>query len=95
MLEKKHYSNGQRIYELVGNRLTFFYKSGKIKAEGPYVSNQMEDEWKFYRESGQLSQIGHFKGNKKSGSWIRYDINGKTEYNETFENDKMLKKNYQ
>lgn len=91
MLDKKFYANGQKIHELIGDRLTYFYKSGKIKAEGPFVSGQMEGEWIFYRETGQLWQVGNFKNHKKNGSWIRYDKNGKIEYHENFENDKVIK----
>lgn len=91
MLKKKIYTNGQKVYELVGNKLTYFFKNGKIKAEGPFENNLMEGEWKFYRETGQLWQVGNFKASKKNGSFIRYDKNDKLEYNETFLNDKLIK----
>lgn len=91
MLEKKFYANGQKIHELTGDQLTYFFKNGKIKAVGPYVDGKMEGEWIFYRETGQLWVVGNFKNNKKHGSWIRYDKNGKTEYHENFENNKVLK----
>jgi antitoxin component YwqK of YwqJK toxin-antitoxin module len=51
----------------------------------------MEGEWIFYRETGQLWVVGNFKNNKKHGSWVRYDKNDKIEYNENFENDKVIK----
>jgi len=91
MLDKKFYANGQKIHELLGDRLTYFYKSRKIKAEGLFIMGQMEGEWIFYRETGQLWQVGNFKNHKKNGSWIRYDKNGKIEYHENFENDKVIK----
>jgi antitoxin component YwqK of YwqJK toxin-antitoxin module len=91
MLEKKFYANGQKIHELIGDKLTYFFKNGKIKAAGPYVDGKMEGEWMFYRETGQLWVVGNFKNNMKHGSWVRYDKNGQTEYNERFENNKVIK----
>jgi antitoxin component YwqK of YwqJK toxin-antitoxin module len=63
-----------------------------MKATGLFVDNKMEGEWKFYRETGQLWQIGNFKDGKKNGPWVRYDKNDQLEYQETFENDKFIKK---
>ncbi|MDI5898664.1 hypothetical protein [Flavobacterium yafengii] len=51
----------------------------------------MEGEWLFYRDTGQLWQIGNFKNSKKNGSFIRYDRNDQVEYQETFENDTIIK----
>ena len=92
MLEKKSYANGQKTYEINGNSLTFYYKSGTIKAEGPYENNLMEGEWLFYRESGKLWQVGNFKKNMKHGQWIRYDKKDKIEYMAEFVNNKIQKK---
>lgn len=91
MFDKKKYTNGQVVYELIGDRLTYFFKNGKIKAEGSFANNLMEGEWKFYRETGQLWQVAHFKNSMKNGSWIRYDRNDKIEYQETFEDGKVIK----
>jgi len=66
MSAKKNYANGQKIHELTGDKLIYFYKSGKLKAEGPFIKEQMDGEWKFYRETGQLCQVGHFKNGKKT-----------------------------
>lgn len=92
MINDDYYKNGQKIQELKDNKLTYYFKSGKIKAEGIYEKNQMEGEWKFYRETGQLWQVGNFKNGKKNGSWVRYDKNDQIEYDEVFEGDKKLKK---
>ena len=92
MLKNKEYANGQKTYELSGNRLTYFFKNGKIKAEGVFENNQMEGEWKFYRETGQLWQVGNFLNGKKNGSWIRYDKNDQLEYMENFKDDKVVKR---
>lgn len=44
MLEKKKYANGQNVYELVDNKLTYYFKNGKIKAEGYFINDLMEGE---------------------------------------------------
>ncbi len=92
MINDDYYKNGQKIQEMNGNILTYYFKSGKIKAEGNYENGQMDGEWKFYRETGQLWQVGNFKNGKKNGSWVRYDKNDQIEYDEIFEDDKKLKK---
>lgn len=92
MLGKDTYANGQKAYELKNNKLTYYYKSGKIRAEGPYLNEMFEGEWKFWRESGQLWEIGHFKNNLKHGSWVRWDINDNVEYDETFVEGKIVRK---
>lgn len=94
MLEKKQYANGQQTHKLDGDVLTYFFKTGKVKAHGKYVNDQMQGEWVFYRESkgdgNQLWQIGHFTNNAKHGSWKRYSKIGELEYDENFENGKKL-----
>ena len=91
MMKNKTYSNGQKTFEQVGEELTYFFKNGKIKAEGISINGIMEGEWKFYRETGQLWQVGNFKEGQKRGSWIRYDKKGKLEYQETFTNGNLMK----
>lgn len=44
MLGKTHYANGQIIWMLEGNLLTYYYKSGNIKASGVYENNKMQGE---------------------------------------------------
>lgn len=51
MLEKKNFANGQEVYKYYGNKLTYYYKNGQIKAEGPFENNKMQGEWRFYRET--------------------------------------------
>ncbi|MBI5020616.1 MAG: hypothetical protein HZB59_04205 [Ignavibacteriales bacterium] len=92
MLSKKKYANGQKLYELKGKKLTYFYKNGIVKAVGIYTNKKMEGEWIFYRETGQLWQIANFKDGKKHGSWKRFKRNNKIEYNENFESDKLIKR---
>jgi len=92
MLEKENYANGQEVYKNEGNKLTYYYKNGKIKAEGPFENNEMEGEWIFYRESGQLWQIGNFQKDKKHGTWTRFDKEDQQEYHELFENGKITKR---
>ena len=92
MISKKNYSNGQKVHELTGNKLTYFFKNAKVKAEGFLIKEKMEGEWKFYRETGQLWQVGNFKNDMKNGTWVRYDKNDKLEYQETFNDNKIVKK---
>ena len=92
MLKNKEYANGQKTYELIGNKMTYFFKNGKIKAEGILDNNQMQGEWRFYRETGQLWQVGNFINDNKDGTWIRYDKNGRLEYSETFKDNIVMKK---
>jgi antitoxin component YwqK of YwqJK toxin-antitoxin module len=91
MENKTNYSNGQKVRELNGNKLTYFFKNGKVKAEGLLLNDKMEGEWKFYRETGQLWQVGNFKKNMKNGTWQRYDSDNKLEYQETFRDNKIVK----
>lgn len=92
MLTDKTYANGQRMNELQGNRLIWYYKDGVVKAEGPYENDQMEGEWRFYRATGQLWQVAHFLHNQKHGLWTRYDRNDQVEYRVEFAHDKPIKR---
>lgn len=92
MLDKKTYVNGQKIYELENDMLTFYYKNGKLKAQGTYHNQQLDGKWIFYRETGQLWQIGYFKMGKKHGTFTRYDRNDQIEYDESFNDDKKISK---
>jgi antitoxin component YwqK of YwqJK toxin-antitoxin module len=93
MINKKDYSNGQKVQILNGNKLTYFFKNGKVKADGRLINDKMEGEWKFYRETGQLWQIGNFKNDMKNGAWLRYDKDNKLEYQEIFRDNKIVKSN--
>lgn len=92
MLDKKEYANGQKVYELKDDHLTFYFKNGRVKAEGDYQDSLMEGEWKFYRETGQLWQVGSFKKGEKNGAFTRFNRNNEIEYQETFEGGKKVKK---
>jgi antitoxin component YwqK of YwqJK toxin-antitoxin module len=83
------YKNGQLISEQKGNFLTYYFKTGLVKAKGKSIDGTMEGKWIFNRESGQLWQTGHFKKNKKHGSFVRYDKNGKIEYRAKFADGKL------
>jgi len=92
LLDKKHYTNGQKVYELIKDTLTYFYKNGNLKATGLFINEYMEGKWKFYRESGQVWQVGNFEHNLKHGRFIRYDKKDKVEYDKTFVKGKLVKK---
>jgi antitoxin component YwqK of YwqJK toxin-antitoxin module len=91
MMKNKQYVNGQKTYEQVGDKLTYFFKDGRVKAEGISSNGIMEGEWKFYREGGQLWQVGNFKNNQKQGKWVRYNKQGILEYEEQFISGKLKK----
>jgi len=90
MIKKKNYVNGQRICELTGDRLTYYFKSGAVKAEGSFINDVIEGEWRFFRETGELCQIGNFRNGIKNGLWIRYDRKGNPEYNKMFREGKAV-----
>ena len=92
MQDKKHYANGQVVFQLEGNKMTYYFKSGKIKAVGIYENELMEGEWHFFRETGQLWQVGNFMNGRKNGSWIRYGKDDQVEYSEVFVNNQPVKK---
>jgi antitoxin component YwqK of YwqJK toxin-antitoxin module len=91
-MKDNKYANGQTISEQKGTQLTYFYKNGTLKAQGTFKNNLMEDQWIFYRETGELWQIGHFKNGQKHGNFIRYDRNDKLEYDENFDEGKIVKR---
>lgn len=92
LLEKKTYSNGQKVFDWDGTTLTYYFKNGEVKAKGQYINEQMEGEWLFYRESGQLWQVGNFKNGKKHGTWKRYSKENRLEYEQEFVDGKPAKK---
>jgi len=91
MLDKKYYANGTPVFDLTGDRLTYYYKNGKLKADGKYINGKMEGEWLFYRETGQLWEVGNFLDSMKHGSWTRYGRDDKVEKVQIFEKGKEIK----
>lgn len=92
MLGKTHYANGQKVYDLDGALLRYFYKSGALKAEGRYEGGMMQGEWRFYGETGVLLQTGVFRDNMKNGLWIRFNQEGQIVYREEFADGKKLRR---
>ena len=88
----KKYKNGQKISEQNNGILTYFFKSGKVKAHGPFVGGKMQGKWVFNRGSGELWQIGNFEDDKKHGEFLRYDRSGHIEYHAEFDRGKLVKK---
>lgn len=91
MLEKQFYANGQRVYEIKDDVLTYFYQDGAVKAAGGYVDGKMEGAWTFYRADGALWQTAHFLGDQKHGRWVRYARDGAVEYDRMFAHGKSVK----
>src|SRR5437763_1916047 len=83
-------SKEEQDKELMGNKLTYFIKNGKVKAKGSLIKDKMEGEWNFYRETGQLWQVGNFKNDKNNGTWLQYDKNDKLEFQESFNDNKIV-----
>jgi len=91
-MKESFFKNGQRVSSQKGDGLTYFYKSGPIKAKGKFVDDLMQGRWIFNREDGSLAQVGHFKDNLKHGEWIRYDKHGEVDYHERFVQGKIVKR---
>jgi antitoxin component YwqK of YwqJK toxin-antitoxin module len=91
-MKESFYKNGQKATSQKGNVLTYFYKSGPVKAKGKFVDDLMQGKWVFNREDGSLWQIGYFKDGLKHGEWIRYGRKGEVEYHERFVQGKIVKK---
>lgn len=89
---KNQYANGNPVYRVENNTLTFYFKHGGIKATGGFVNDMMQGKWIFYRENGQLWSVGHFLNDQKHGHWLRYDKNDAIEQDEMFEHGKKVKK---
>ncbi len=93
MEREKTYANGQPVSSQRGNILTYYFKSGVVKATGPVQSDlTMDGRWVFYRENGMLWQEGHFKSGEKHGMWVRYDKLGQVEYEAEFAGGKEIRK---
>lgn len=92
MLEKERYANGQRMWQIADDRLTYFFADGTLKAEGPYLNGLMEGEWRFYRQTGQLWVVGNFRQGQKDGRWTRWNKDDQVEYDETFAGGKLMRR---
>jgi antitoxin component YwqK of YwqJK toxin-antitoxin module len=91
MQGKTHYANGQPMFEQDGARLTWFFKTGRKKAEGRSMGGVMQGEWRFWRETGELWQVGHFLDGLKHGPWLRLARDGSVEHRAQFEHGKVVK----
>lgn len=88
----KTYSNGQKVSELKGDILTYYFENGEIKARGTVANGVMQGEWIFNKKEGYLWQVGHFddKG-KQHGSWILHNKDGSMQKEKHFNHGKLLK----
>jgi antitoxin component YwqK of YwqJK toxin-antitoxin module len=93
MKTDKKYVNGQPVSVQNGDMLTYFFKTGIVRARGKNVGETMEGKWIFNRESGALWQVGNFLNGKKHGKWVRYGENSEVEYDADFEDGKLIRKN--
>ncbi|NOU47106.1 MAG: hypothetical protein HOO86_08595 [Bacteroidales bacterium] len=67
MFGKKEYANGHKVNDLNTNKLFYFFRNGKVKAEGLFENNLIGGKWRFYLETGLRWQIGNFGDGKKNG----------------------------
>lgn len=89
-VEKNIYTNGQKVYELNHEYLTYYFKDGALKAKGPLIKNKKEGLWQFYHRSGELWKEGAYLKGKKEGRWQRFSAEGQVEEDAHYE--KGLKK---
>ena len=61
MINKKDYSNGQKAQELNGNKLTYFFKNGKVKAEGLLINDKWKANGNFTGRRGNFGRLGILK----------------------------------
>lgn len=94
-MKKKQYANGQDTHKIDNEIITYYFKSGRVKAYGGYVNEQMQGKWIFNRETqnekDHLWQVGNFVDNQKHGRWIRYTKNDEVEFDENFDHGKLIK----
>jgi len=74
-----------------GDKLTFFYKNKKKRAEGKCISGLFEGKWLFYNTQGNLVQEGHFKNNEKNGAWKRFSKSGEITQQSIYKNGIKIK----
>jgi|AntRauTorcE11898_2_1112593.scaffolds.fasta_scaffold22771_1 antitoxin component YwqK of YwqJK toxin-antitoxin module len=79
MLEKEIYANGQKVYDLKDDYLTYYFKNGALKAEGHFIKNKKEAEWVFYRKTGYMWKKGTYIKGKRDGQWQRFSADGQVE----------------
>jgi antitoxin component YwqK of YwqJK toxin-antitoxin module len=91
MLEKTIYANGQKVYELRDQTLSYYFKSGELKARGPYSSNKKEGSWQYFRRNGDLWKEGAYKGGKKHGRWQHYALDGQVEVDKLFDHGVQIR----
>jgi antitoxin component YwqK of YwqJK toxin-antitoxin module len=54
----------------------YYYESGALKEEGPYVNGLAEGHWKYYYESGALQKEGPYVNGLAEGHWKYYYESG-------------------
>jgi uncharacterized protein len=67
-----------------------YYRSGEIKAKGPYVNGKKDGDWIFYYEDGEKEQSGRFKEDVLMGQWNWYYHNGQLKKEEFFNRKGLL-----
>ena len=97
LIEKKNYKlfypNGEFYIGEILNGLKNgkgieYYKNGKIKYDGDWISGKLEGYGKYYYENDEF-YIGQWKNNLRHGKGIEYYKNGYIKYDGFFVNDKF------
>lgn len=73
------YANGQKVYEMDGNTLMYYYRDGTLKAKGPFHDGKKEGRWHYYRKSGHLWKEGTYHNGKRDGLWEQFSPEGQIE----------------
>lgn len=51
---------------------SFYFRNGRLKAEGTYQAGELDGEWVWHREGGGLLQQGAFVEGQQHGLWRRW-----------------------
>lgn len=93
MEREKTFANGQAVSSQRGDILTYYYKTGIVKATGTVLKDQvMDGKWLFYSENGLLTEVGYYKKGKKHGVFLHYDKLGQLVYEVEFSEGKEVRK---
>ena len=88
-MDHTHYANGQKVYEMDGHTLTYFYRDGTLKAKGTFSDGHKQGLWQYFRKSGHLWKEGSYKNGKREGLWEQFSPEGQVEVEVRYENGKM------
>ena len=68
----KRFKLGENSY----NKISVYYKNGKIKEEKNYKNGMLNGNLKHFWENGNVHTTGRYKNNKRTGIWSTYNRKG-------------------